>query len=57
MPLHHAGCMSEHHEHDWQEVSRHRTSTGVVTYLGCSCGRWQLSLVESSLEESSHIYV
>ncbi|WP_179220075.1 hypothetical protein [Rhodococcus sp. NCIMB 12038] len=49
--------MSEHHEHDWQEVSRHRTSTGVVTYLGCACGRWQLSLVEAPLAESSHIYV
>ncbi|MBN9736341.1 MULTISPECIES: hypothetical protein [unclassified Pseudonocardia] len=36
--------MSTPLEHEWEPVSRHRTSDGVVSYLRCRCGSWRIHM-------------
>ena len=36
--------MSTALDHEWEPVSRHRTSDGVVTYQQCRCGSWRIRL-------------
>lgn len=36
--------MSASLDHEWEPVSRHRTSDGVVSYLRCRCGSWRIRL-------------
>ncbi|MDH2428319.1 hypothetical protein [Sphaerisporangium sp. TRM90804] len=34
--------MTREHPHVWTELSRHRTSQGVVVYRHCHCRTWQV---------------
>lgn len=34
--------MSTPLEHEWETVSRHRTSEGTVRYRRCRCGVWRI---------------
>ena len=36
------------HEHIWQVLSRHTTSTGTVTYSRCHCGAHAVTLREDA---------
>lgn len=36
------------HEHNWQTLSRHTTSTGTVTYSRCPCGAHTILLEDGS---------
>ncbi|WP_168223591.1 MULTISPECIES: hypothetical protein [unclassified Pseudarthrobacter] len=36
------------HEHIWQVLSRHATSTGTVTYSHCPCGAHTMFLKDGT---------